>query len=135
MLLALQNLNTKTRDLMIEELDFDIENGILFISDRLNDTGKDMYPGLLREAINNGNDESLAIDLTTYRCMNTREQKKKNTGGFTIARVPLNASILLAEGEFSLFYIRALCRLVAESATTIELCRAKEVNNSRLEAR
>jgi len=49
----LVNLDSATRGLMLEEINNDIKTGKLFISGRLNTTGKQAYPALLKEAIEN----------------------------------------------------------------------------------
>lgn len=129
-----ENLDSRTRELMLEELSNDIKNGTLYISPRLNEKGKKIYPELLRKAIISGNELSLAEDLRN-NYMNETEQRKKPNGGFTIAKIPYNAHIMLAEGEFNRFYIRAICRrTIEETSASIEVYRAKEVSNPRPES-
>jgi hypothetical protein len=63
------------------------------------------------------------------------EERKKPTGGFTSAKVPVNAAEILAEGEFNRFYARGLClRAVAEGIDKVVVYRGKEVLNPRPES-
>jgi len=64
-----------------------------------------------------------------------RNEESRNTkNGTVIARVPLNAHLILAEGEFNRFYIRALCRKAISKGKIIEVYRAKQVDNPRTES-
>lgn len=109
MALDLVNLDSRTRELMLEELIIDIEKKALYLSKRLNDSGILRYPELLRHAIEKGNDDTLAQELKNGY-LNAAEQRKKPKGGSSTVNVPVNANEMLAEGEFNRFYIRALCR-------------------------
>jgi hypothetical protein len=67
--------------------------------------------------------------------LNATVQRKKPTGGYTTAKVPINAPDMMAEGEFNRFYARGLClRAIAEGIPTVTVYRAKEVNNPRPES-
>lgn len=93
------------------------------------------YPDLLRKAFSNGNEQTLSQELKVRGLINEMEIRRKPKGGFTEIKVPVNAHQVLAEGEFNRFYIRALCRLsIEETAGTLEVYRAKEVNHPRLES-
>ena len=46
-----------------------------------------------------------------------------------------NASEVFAEGEFNRFYIRALCkRVISDNKGRLEIYRAKQVSNPRIES-
>ena len=125
------NLDKRTRDLMVDEVDYDIANGKLYLSPRLKNQGIQEYENRLKNAIQNGNETTLAADLRSngllkqFEIRNTRSGPKR-------ARVPINAHETLAEGEFNRYYIRALCRRVIEEKTgRLEVYRAKQVSNPR----
>ncbi len=130
-----ENFDAQTRQFMIEELEIDMSGGTLYISPRLNDTGRENWANILREAIQNHNDIWLANQLRVRNYMNTQEQKRTRSGGTTIARVPVTAPDTLAEGEFNRFYARGLCvRAIANGTTEVEVYRGKDVQQPRPES-
>lgn len=133
MALELFDLDNRTRKLMLEEFFLDMEKNSLYKSNRLNDAGIVRYPEVLRIAISEGDEASLARQLQSG-LLKSIEQRRKPTGGYTTARVPSNAHEMLAEGEFNRFYIRALCRRAIEEGTSLIIYRAKAVNNPRVES-
>jgi len=129
------NLDARTRVLMLEEIDSDNNSGRLFTSDRLSETGRNDYPALLRDAAQSRDDSWLAMQLKLNSRLNAMEQKRKPTGGFYMARVPVIAAETMAEGEFNRFYIRGLCRRAIEGGMTeVEVYRAKPVEKPRTES-
>ena len=72
--LRYENLDNETRFHMVAEIDADIEQGRanaergLYVSNYLNDTGVQEWPGLLREAAQRGADDTLARELNRRRC-------------------------------------------------------------------
>lgn len=135
MALNLGNLDERTRDLMLQELQLDIANKALYISDRLNSIGRTEYPELLRLAIQMGNEDSLAAKLRGG-CFNfTYKRRNPKSGGYTNVTMPVNAPDMLAEGEFNRYYIRALCRRAIEDGNgVLRICRIKAVSNPRPES-
>ena len=132
MALQLANLDDRTRRFMLDELERDVRDGTLYISDRLNQHGKADYPGLLRTAIESGDDISLAQALRLGGCMLSAAARRKPTGGLTIAKMTRNAAETLAQGEFNRFYIRGLCRRALEdSISGLVIYRAKQVRSPR----
>lgn len=124
MALVLENLDDRTRKLMLDEVELDIANGKLYISSRLNDSGQIEYQNLLRDAIKSGDDSSLANQLRGK--MKLTEQRQRPKGGFIVANVPFTAPDTLAEGEFNRFYARGLCcRAIEEKVPALEVYRAK----------
>lgn len=125
-----ENLDSKTRELMLDEVELDIKNGKLYLSPRLSDYGKKQYIQLLKNTILKGNETIFADNLRNQSCLNSSELRKSK-----IVRVPVNASETLAEGEFNRYYIRAVCRMVIEDKRGIlEIYRAKQVSTPRLES-
>ncbi len=132
-----ENLDDRTRRLMLEELEYDLARSTppLYLSPRLNERGRAAYPDLLRAAIRDGNDVSLANALRSEHLFKATEQRKKPKGGYTEAKVPVTAPETLAEGEFNRFYARGLCRRAIEDRIPeLVVYRAKEVENPRPES-
>lgn len=128
------NLDQRTRQFMLDEFDQDLKDNTLYISPRLNDRGRTEYPNLLREAINTGNDVTLASSIAAAGLLNPTEQRNTRTG-VTTAKVPVTAAETLAEGEFNRFYARGLCRRAAvEGVKELVVYRAKQVANPRPES-
>ncbi len=129
-----ENLDSITRQFMMREVELDESNKKLFISSRLNLTGREMYSLVLKETILNGNEELLAKRIYEGNMLNTHELKKTKTGTVQ-AKVPVNAHIVLAEGEFNRFYIRALCLRVLEgNSEELLVYRARHSDNPRSES-
>lgn len=123
------NLEVVTRKYMLAEMTGDHFQGILYLSPRLNPYGRKRYPELLKEAIVDGNDSTLAAKILAERCLNQYEQRGKLQ-----VRVPYNAQETLARGEFNRYYIRALCLRAVEENKTLEVYRAMVVDNPRFES-
>lgn len=135
MALRLEDLDKEgVRNLMLEEFETDLKDGRLYISPRLKDESQDTYVTLLREAILTGSDQSLAEGILENNCLKSMMPRRTRTGRITMARVPKDAHLTLAEGEFNRFYIRALCRKAISEAREIEVYRAKQVRNPRPES-
>ncbi len=127
-----ENLDERTREFMIKELELDISNKTLYVSPRLNSVGKTIWENILREAIQNHDDDWLADQLLNRRCMMTHEKRRTRSGRITIAKVPVTARETLAEGEFNRFYARGLCaRAIEDGILDVEVYRGKQVKNPR----
>ncbi len=134
MVFKFENLDSKTRQLMLDEIELDIKNKRLYLSSRLSETGKKHYPELLKNAIQENNETTLANNLKTKNCLNPTEPRKTNQG-IKIVSVPVTANETLAEGEFNRFYIRALCcKVIEDKRGTLEIYRAKHVSTPRPES-
>lgn len=130
--LELRNLDEITREYMEIEVEQDIENDILYISNRLNTIGKEQYPELLIKNIRNGTDATLAYELSQGYFNQTESRNTKN--GVTQARIPVTAPQSLAEGEFNRFYIRALCLRAKKENCQLRVYRARPSSNPRIES-
>jgi len=129
--LNLVDLNERVRQFMVDELNLDLEAGTLYRSERLTEDGWDKYHGLLRDAVVEGNDESLAQCLRSGKCMVAMEMTTRR-GKLVATRVPVNACQTLAEGEFNRFYLRGLCRCATEDGIDhLIIYRAKQVRQPR----
>ncbi|MCL4368772.1 MAG: hypothetical protein M1337_06360 [Actinobacteria bacterium] len=135
MAFAFRNLDAETRRFMLEELDLDVASDRLYISPRLSEKGAAAYEQLLREAIEDGDEVLLSNTLRSPGLMNVVEMRRRPSGGYTTAKVPDTAPETLAEGEFSRFYARGVCRAALEKGIPrVIVYRAKPVLNPRPES-
>ena len=134
MALELVNLDSETRQHMIAEVERDVSIGTLYTGRYLSDVGLERYPGLLREAIEYGTDESLASALSEPGLFAESYQKRTPSGGYTISKVPYTAPTTLAEGEFNRFYLRGLCQRAIAGGQAVEIYRARDSVTPRLES-
>ena len=135
MALTYLNLDDRTRQLMLEEMDYDIAHNQLHISPFLSGQGQMDYINLLRQAIQSGDDETLMQNLRMHRRIFRTLPRRKPEGGYMIAATPANAARILAESEFNRFYIRALARRAIEDGIQeLIVYRAKNVRNPRPES-
>jgi hypothetical protein len=136
MALYFENLDERTRGLMLDEMEYDLTNNQLHISPFLSGQGQRDYAHLLRDAIQNGNDETLAQSLRERRrIVRTQPRRQPKAGGYSIAATPENAAEVLAESEFNRYYIRALARRAIEDGIEeLVIYRAKPARNPRPES-
>lgn len=135
MALEYRNLDERTRNHMLAEIDSDISADRLYLSDNLSPQGKNDYPNLLRNAARSGTDMTFAADIKSR--LNTHEKPRLLKSG-KFSKPPLmrsNAHEMLAEGEFNRFYIRAVClRALEDGIANVIVYRAKHVDNPRPES-
>jgi len=135
MALYFENLDDRTRQLMLDEMEYDIAQNQLHISPFLSGQGQRDYANLLREAIQSGNDETLAQNLREHRRILKTLPRRNPKGGYSIAATAENAAEVLAESEFNRYYIRGLARRAIEDGISeLVIYRAKPVRNPRPES-
>jgi hypothetical protein len=135
MSLYFENLDERTRGLMLDEMEYDMAHNQLHISPFLSGQGQRDYTNLLREALQSGNDETLAESLREHRRILRTLPRRNPKGGYSISSTPENAAQILAESEFNRYYIRALARRAIEDGIPeLVIYRAKPVNNPRPES-
>jgi len=135
MALYLENLDDRTRQLMLDEMDYDIEHHQLHISPFLSGQGQRDYENLLRDALQNGNDETLAQSLREHRRILRTLPRRNPNGGYSIAATAENAAQVLAESEFNRYYIRGLApRAIEDGIPELVIYRAKPAKNPRPES-
>ena len=135
MALYFENLDERTRQLMLDEMEYDIEHHQLHISPFLSGQGQRDYENLLRDALQNGDDETLAQSLREHRRILRTLPRRNPSGGYSIAATAENAAQVLAESEFNRYYIRALARRAIEDGISeLVIYRAKPVTNPRPES-
>ncbi len=139
----LRNLDDVTRAAMLSEVDHDIAagpgpTGVLYVSPRLSPQGVSGYPDLLRDAVQTGNDATLAAALASNGRLLAHETAKHPKGGPDVVKaVPVTAPQTMAEGEFNRYYARGVCvRALAETGpqATVTIYRARESTNPRPES-
>lgn len=119
--LRYENLTPATRAQMEAELDLDLRQDRLYLPKTLTYDGLDVWPDLLREAIREGDDATLAESAQLFlRPWDARGR-----------RTPRDAATKLAEGEFNRLYIRAQCLLALAHGVHVEVYRAKAVRAPR----
>ena len=123
-----KNLTDSVRKHMISEIESDIKNDKLYISDRLNEDGKNGYPEFLMDAVKNNSEKELSENLNGF----FNDQEVVNG---KIKKVPSNASTLLSQSEFNRFYIRGVCiEAIEKGDENLEIYRARESSWSRPES-
>lgn len=129
------SLDESVRSCMVQELDADLQAGRLYASPRLNDTGKQKWPAILREALLQHDDAWLADALRSAELLSSAVPRHNRDGSVSMTRMPDNAADTLAEGEFNRFYMRGLCVDVLKSnGTEVEVYRGKSVLAPRSES-
>ncbi len=135
MSLELSDLDAETRRHMIVEMEHDLATENLYTGRFLSELGLERYPNLLRVAIEEGTDDSLAAALSEPGLLEATYQKRKPSGGYTTSKVPYTAPVTLAEGEFNRFYLRGLCqRALTMDDREIEIYRARGSSSPRPES-
>lgn len=122
--LQYESLDPITRRYALAELDADIANDKLHISDRLRPTAIDEYKRYFREAIRYYDDrwlEEHASDLLV-----DFEHRRTRSGVQTVAKIPQMAARMLAEGDFNRYYMRGVAlRAIEEGREVVEVYRAR----------
>ena len=130
-MLNLENLDDENvRRYMLEEVEQDIAEGKLYVSERLLESAISNYTEYLKNAIQNGDSTMLAHELLTNYCLKKTEPRKTKNGVIMV-KVSSRAHETLADGEFNRFYIRGVCRKAIEESIEIEAYRAKTVSKPR----
>lgn len=109
MSLRLESINDDVRRFMLQEVEYDVENNSLYKSKHFNDTGNSIYLDLIKQTVQQYDDDWLAERIRVGNCMNRTAMRRKPKGGYTEVKVPVTAPDTFAEGEFNRFYARGLC--------------------------
>ena len=129
------NLDKKTRDFMISEINWAIKNNELYFSKRFIDNQEEKWKKLLLEAAQNHDEHWLAFEIENNLMLKGFEAARKPKGGYTTKHVPDTASETLASGQFNRYYILGLSqRAIEEGKNTLEVYRAKESQSPRQES-
>jgi hypothetical protein len=130
-----ENLDARTRQLMLEEMELDEAQNKVTISPYLSGQGVRDYPALLRQALEGGDDDSLAAALGEQRRLLRSYTRRTPGGGYATVSVPSNAAQVVAESEFNRYYIRALARRAIETGIrALVVVRARPVEQPRAQS-
>lgn len=133
--LRFENLDEPTRAGMLQEIDRDVQGGLVYISNYLNEAGQQSWIDILRDAAATGSDDTLAQKIREREYLKHKVERRKPKGGYTVARVPHTAHGTLGEGEFGRYYARGLCvRAIKEGIPELEVYRAKDVREPRIQS-
>jgi hypothetical protein len=127
MALDLRNLDDKTREFMVQELQADIAAGEVYQSKFLTPQGRAQWNSVLMEAIQKHDSAWLGEKLVSDD-LAVSEYKMTDKNGVE-RRVTLEPASL-ADSEFNRYYIRGLClRATDEGITEVITYRAKPAGN------
>jgi len=127
--LRFENLDAETRRLMVKEIELDAGSTGFYLSNYLNDGGQQRWPELLRRAAAEGDDDTLAASLRGL--FRGEVERRKPSGGYTMARVPVTAPETLSQSQFNMYYMRALAIRAQTDGKTLTVYRARESANPR----
>ena len=129
------NLDARTRALMIEEIQMAITTGNLYYSSRFTAIGDNQWPALLKAAASSHDEVWLAEQLEMIGAMKNSEPHRIRRGGYSSYDVPERASETLADGQFNRHYIAAICRrAVEDKVASVTVVRAKQRRHPRRES-
>ena len=125
-------LDDVTRRLMLEEIQQAKATDELYYSKRFTPAGQTAWPELLMEAARAHDEHWLAYQLEVGGLIEAYEPRRLQSGGYTLAHVPDQAAETQADGQFTRFYIAAVCRRVLEEGREqVTVYRAKRRTNTR----
>lgn len=130
--LQYKHLDDRTRALMLEEIDSDIAEAKIYLSNYLTVSGRAEFASLLKDAARLGTDDTLGSELQRGSRISATTARRTPSGGTTTAKVPHTAHITMSEGEFNRYYVRAICRRVIEDGRDeVRIYRGKSVSQPR----
>ena len=133
--LVYYSLDCTVRSCMMEELEQDVDEENLYRSSRLSPLGGMRWLELLMIAAAEHDDQWLAGRVEREGLLNSHYPRRNRDGGVTDVKMPWNAPLTLAEGEFNRLYIRGVCRAVIENnGREVLVYRGKAVRNPRPES-
>ena len=118
--LQYDNLDESTRAYMVAEYERDLKEDNLYISVRLSPAGIEGWPDLLRTALVEGTDESLASQIAKPGRLNQNDFRQGRP-----IKMNKDAHLTLGEGEFNRFYIRGVCLRAIEEGRQVVAYRAR----------
>lgn len=121
-----ENLDESTRRYMAQELSRDLVYGTLYLSPRLTEEGRAVYPALLEEALRWHGPHWLADALRYADYLQPYEERRMGDEAIQ-TRVPVTAAEMLATDEFNRYYMRGVClRALAEGSGVVEVYRGRD---------
>ncbi|BBE30699.1 hypothetical protein OSSY52_08400 [Tepiditoga spiralis] len=119
-----KNLDEKTRKYMLEEVELDIKKNFLYKSLRFNEIGNELYPQILKNAIEFGNEKTLEKNLLPEYFEDDKGKILK-IGKYTSVLSTISNRVF-SEYEFNKFYIRAILRRAIEENKEAVIYQAKK---------
>lgn len=120
----LVDLDERTREVMLEEFEYDMESETVYRSTRISEYGWRHYPRIFRNAIEHDEADGFAMDLKPLLEDHVVVKGK-------LQKVPKNAAELLAYGQFNYYYVRAMARRAVEEKRELAVYRAKPTSSPR----
>ena len=128
-------LDDVTRRLMLEEIQQAKANGEVYFSTRFTPAGHAAWPDLLADAARTHDEHWLAYELEAGGLIEAYEPRRLQRGGYTLAHVSDRAPETQADGQFTRFYIAAICRrALDEGRKDVTVYRAKQRATTRSES-
>lgn len=123
------------KELMIQEINLDILESKIYLSNRLTEKGKKEYPELLKTSILENNLNYLITELDNDNRISIFETYTDKNGSIKTRKTPHNTSEILAENELNRYYIRAVCLYaINNNIENIIVYRAKFSENPNMES-
>ncbi|WP_423925877.1 hypothetical protein [Candidatus Palauibacter sp.] len=125
MAMSFEELDEATRQCMLEEFELEIASENPYYGQNLSPMGREMFPELMRQAIRDGNEETLTAALNRASFWNPAEPHTRK-GVVHQRRINVQQqSERLALTEFNTWYVRGLARrLLDEGVTQCQVYRA-----------
>ena len=122
-----EELDNTTRKYMLEEFEVEIASPNPYFGKNLSAEGRAVFPRLMRETINEGNEQTLGAALNCARLWNEMETYERS-GVIRERRINVRqASERLALTEFNTWYVRGFARrLIDEGVTHCQAYRAAQ---------
>lgn len=120
------NLDNKTRFIMINELERDLNNGLFYEPSSIKPEYINSYKLLLRKYFEVGHVEGLEKALTPS-FFNFKDKNGR--------KIPSNIAQTIAFSDFNRYYVRAILVQAINENKSVCIYRAKESSNKRLESK
>lgn len=118
------DLDPETRRLMLDELASDVTDGRLYESKRAVPGSSGDYVAALGEAFASGDSDTLITDLASSGIFAARQGDGKT---INVA----DSAAALGDGQFSVYYARALCRRAIDEGRAVEIYRGQDTGERR----
>jgi hypothetical protein len=116
--MSYEELDDKTRSLMLKGFEAEEAGGNPYRSIGLNDKGRAAFPDLMRDAIKTGTELTLTDSLNDAGLWKPTEIDIKNNVPIEVPRHVLQSALRLGLGEFSVWYVHGLARRLLDEGET-----------------
>jgi len=118
-----EELDEETREFMLEEFETEQNSANPFTGQLLSDTGREVFPELMKKAIVSEDEEFLVISLSKKKYWKEKEKTIRGERKININQ----AAERLGFSEFNTWYVRGLARkLITEGVRKCQIYRAKK---------